>query len=124
MNEKNIEKEKRTEKITINLTKSEKQEIVRLSKKYGLRMSPFLRFKGLSDFIISSKTKSIERLKKVPTKEDPLMSEMKSGFSAVIQEIRTGFKENRKFLKPIPPLEKVEILKEKQKRMKEVSNLI
>lgn len=114
-----VKKEKRTEKITINLTKTEKEEIVRLSKKYGLRMSPFLRFKGLTDFTIA-RGRGIERIKQENISQDPIMIEMKKGFSQVINEIKRGFKQGRKFLKPIPAKDKKEILKYKQERKKGV----
>lgn len=123
MNEKKEEKEKRTERTIIYLTPTEKKDAREKAKKSKLSVSGYFRFRGLSDFAIA-KERSIERIRGIPTKEDPLMSEMKVGFSQVINEIKKGFKENRKFLTPIPPLEKVEIFKEKQKRMKEISNLI
>jgi len=115
-----VRKEKRTEKITINLTKKEKEAIIKLSKKYGLRMSPFLRFKGLTDFAIA-KGRGIERIKQEKRDQDPLMVEMKKGFSQVVKEIREGFLEGRKFLKPIPIKDRIEIMKHKQERKKKIN---
>lgn len=113
-----VKKELRTEKISVFLTKTEKEEIVRLSRKYGLRMSSYLRFRGVSDFAIA-KGRGIERIKKsLKDSEDPLMVEMKKGFTQVVSEIKKGFKEGRKFLKPIPIKEQKEIQEQREKRMK------
>jgi len=82
-------------------------------------MSPYLRFKGFSDFIIG-KGKGIERIKQEEKESDPIMIEMKKGFSQVVNEIKKGFREGRKFLKPIPIKDRIEIMKHKQKRKKEL----
>lgn len=111
-------KEKRTEVISVCLTPTEKQDVKRLSKKYGLKMSSYLRFKGISDFVISSKTKGIKRIKKPSTKADIIINEMKTGFTHVIQELKQGFKDQKQFLKPIPEkdLKKIEIQKQERKK--------
>jgi len=112
-------KEKRTEKISVFLTPKEKKDIIKLSKKYGLKMSSYLRFKGISDFIIG-RGRGIERIKQEKRDQDPIMVEMKKGFTHVVNEIRKGFKEGRKFLKPIPIKDRIEIMKHKQERMKKL----
>ena len=112
-------KEKRTEKISVFLTPTEKKEIIRLSKKYSLKMSSYLRFKGISDFAIA-KGRGIERIKQEQL-EDPLRAEMRKGFSEVIKEIKQGFKENRKFLKPIPIEVREEIMERKQAIKKQIN---
>jgi len=119
-------KPKRDFGVFVGLTKIEKRDLRQMSKKVGMTMAAFIReciFKKFLDAIkiqiIGSGKTGIERIKREKA-EDPLQQQMRAGFAEVVKEIKSGFKEQRSFLKPIPQKELSEIQERKIKRLKEV----
>lgn len=119
-------KEKRDFGIFVGLTKLEKRELRKMSKKVGLTMSAFIReciFKKFLDAIkiqiIGSGGAGIQRIR-ASRELHPLQQEMKKGFAECIKEIKKGFKGQRDFLKPIPNNKLKEIQERKTERLKEL----
>lgn len=115
--------EKRMFSVVVNLTRTEKNQLRKLSKDVGMKMSPFVRecvfhrFLDKINIVVNQGIRPIgtipRRIKKSSKIEDPIQKELENGFRNVIKELQKGFQEQREFLKPIPKKKQNKIQKQK-----------